>query len=181
MLGIFLLSLVPEESGAKTPFKFAWMTFLGYRLWLIIVLFEKNPESIPPKVLWIAALVGLTHNLALYWGVLRLSHFCHDRQQQRWSRIAVILSFIEYLLAVFREFCSLFGTEYFSSNSEEEYQFYVRVFEWHYYIHWAVWIALLYFSSRALWRIIAHAEIEARKNTPLPPHAVSTEQALNAD
>lgn len=175
VLGIICLSQVPHESGAKSSFKLSWIICLGHSLWLIVVSIEKEPESIPSSVLWIVNLIGLTYNLALYWGMFQLSNYCKDSQLRRWSVGALILGSGGYSVAMFRYFCDLFGTEYFSSISEEQYQFYDRVFEWLYFTHWALWFPLFYCISRALWRVVAYAEIEARKNTPSPPHAVPTE------
>jgi hypothetical protein len=177
ILGIFLLSLVQEESGAKSSFKLSWMLFLMFWTWSIVVMFEKNPDSIPPSVIWITNVVGLAFNLALYWGCLRLSKFCKDFQMTRWSLGALLFGSCSYLITAFCDGCDLLGGELISTLPEQQYQIFVQVYAWLFYIHWAVWFPLVYCICRVLWRIVAHAEIEAQKNIQKPLSPMPTSKA----
>lgn len=174
-LGIFLLSLVQEETDAKSSFKLSWVLILMFWAWSIVVMFEKNPESIPASVRWVANQIGLVYALALSWGCWRLSKFCQDSQMKRWSFFAMTLGSCSYLLTAFHGGCDVYGPEIARKLTEAQFQILAQVYYWLYFVHWAVWLPVAYCISRALWRINAHAEIEAQKNVQSPASTELTE------
>jgi threonine/homoserine/homoserine lactone efflux protein len=93
--GMLLFCYIGEQARAKTFLIFALGCFLAYVAWDLLLYFESLEERknnpIPPSVQFMAQLTWIVSPLFLMIALRRVSLYCHDRQMQRWSFVALLL------------------------------------------------------------------------------------------
>lgn len=162
LLGYFLLYQAPEESTARSYLKWTMILYAANWSWQIALFYEKHPEEVPGGVILFFNLVGTSSGICLYLACVRLSQFCEDHQMTRWSKLAFFFGVCFSLLVTIHDGIQTADPQFTGEVPVFAALWSTTLYELLAYSTWATWIPLIMFHCRTLWRIPAHAELEAR-------------------